>query len=76
MERVSDSLSLHTVGVSGNMDPCERPDNSFGEEVVLTSESLPPPFGFVAIFENVFWNRAPPLAGPKCLLLCMVSQSG
>ena len=36
VQRVGGSLSLHTVEVSGNVDPCERPDNSFGEEVVLT----------------------------------------
>ena len=53
MEKVYDGLSLHTVEVSGNVDPCKRPDNSFGEEVVLTSESVPPSFDFVAIFENV-----------------------
>ena len=36
MERVGDSLSLHTVGVSGNVDPCEHLDNFFGEVDVLT----------------------------------------
>ena len=76
METVGDSLFLHTVEVSGNVDPCERPDNSFGEEVVLTSACVPPSFGFVAIFENVLWNRAPSLVGPTCLLPCAVSPSG
>ena len=46
-------VSLHTAGVSGNVDPCERPDNFFGDGVVLTSESISPLFGFVAIFANV-----------------------
>ena len=76
MERVSDSLSLHTVEVSGNVDPCECPDNSFGEEVVLTSESIPPSFGFVAISENVLWIFTLPLAVPSCALLSVVSPSG
>ena len=31
VERVGDSQSLHTVEVSGNVGPCERPDSSFGE---------------------------------------------
>ena len=53
MERVSDSLSLYTVEVSGNMDPCEHPDNFFGEVVVLTSKSVSPLFDFVANFEVV-----------------------
>ena len=52
MEKVSDSLSLHTVEVSGNVDPCKHPDNSFGVEV-LTSTYVPPSVDFVAIFENV-----------------------
>ena len=51
------------------------PDNFFDKGVVLTSESVSPLFDFVAIFENVLWIRAPPLADPKCLL-CSVSQSG
>ena len=76
MERVSDSLSLHTVEVSGNVDPCERPDNFFGEEVVLISGSIPPSFGFVAISENVLWNCALPLAVSNCALLSVVSPSG
>ena len=46
-------VSLHTVGVSGNVDPCEHPDNFFGEGVVLISESVSPLFGFVAIFEKI-----------------------
>ena len=53
MEGVSDSLSLHTVEVSGNVDPCKCPDNFFGEVVVLTSKSVSPSFDFVANFENV-----------------------
>ena len=51
--RVGDDVSLHTVGVSGNVDPWEHLDNFFDEEVVLTSESVSPLFDFVAIFENV-----------------------
>ena len=39
MEKVGDSLSLHTVEDYDSVDPYERPDNSFGEEVVLTSKS-------------------------------------
>ena len=76
MERVGDNLSLHTVGVSGNVDPCERPDNFFDEGVVLTSKSISPLFGFVVIFKNVLWIRAPPLADPRCLSLSVVSLSG
>ena len=76
MERVGDNLSLHTVEVPGNMGPCERPDNSFGEEVVLTSGSIPPSFDFVAISENVLWIRALPLAVSSCALLSVVSPSG
>ena len=76
MERVSDSLSLHTVEVSDNVDPYECPDNSFGEEVVLTSESVPPSFGFVAVSENVLWIRALPLVVPSCASLSVVSPSG
>ena len=76
MERVGDGLSLHTVEVSGNMDPYKHPDNSFGEEVVLTSGSVPPSFGFVAISENVLWIRALPLAASSCALLSVVSPSG
>ena len=76
MERVSDSLSLHTVEVSGNVDPYEHPDNSFGEEVVLTSGSVPPSFGFVAISKNVLWTCALSLAVPSCALLSVVSPSG
>ena len=62
--------------VSGNVDPCERPDNFFGEEVALTSESVPPLSGFVAISENVLWIRVLPLAVTSCLFLSMVSPSG
>ena len=76
VERVSDSLSLHIVEVSGNVDPCEHPDNSFGEEVVLTSGSIPPSSGFVAISENVLWIRVLPLAVTSCLFLSVVSPSG
>ena len=53
MEGVSDSLSLHTVEVSRNVDSCKCPDNFFGEVVVLTSKSVSPSFDFVANFENV-----------------------
>ena len=53
MERLGGCLSLHTVGVSGSVDPYECPDNSFGEVVVLTSKSVSPSFDFVVIFENV-----------------------
>ena len=52
VEKVSGGLSLRTVEVSGNVDPSECPDNSFGEEV-LTSMYVPPSVDFVAIFENV-----------------------
>ena len=76
MERVGDSLSLHTVEVSGNVDPYERPDNFFGEEVVLTSGSVPPSFGFVAISENVLWIHALHLAVSSCALPSVVSPSG
>ena len=67
MERVSDNLSLH---------PCECPDNSFGEEVVLTLGSGPPLFGFVAISKNVLWIHALPLAVSHCAVLSVVSPSG
>ena len=76
MEGVSDNLSLHIVEVSGNVDPYERPDNIFGEEVVLTSESVPPSSGFVAISENVLWIRALPLVVSNCAVLSVVSPSG
>ena len=76
MERVSDSLSLHTVEVSGNVDLYECLDNSFGEEVVLTLGSVPPSFGFVVISENVLWIHALPLVVPSCALLSVVSPSG
>ena len=49
--------------------PCERPNNSFDEEVVLTSGSVPPLFDFVTISENVLWIRAFPLAVSNCALL-------
>ena len=58
------------------MDPCERPDNSFGEEVVLTSGSIPPSFGFVAISENVLWIRALLRAVSNCAMLSVVLPSG
>ena len=51
--QVGDGVSVNNVGVSGNVDPCERPGNFFDEEVVLTSESISPLFDFEAIFENV-----------------------
>ena len=76
MVQVNGGVCLHTVGVSGNVDPCEHPDNFFDEEVVLTSESVSPLFDFVAIFKNVLWIRAPPLADPRCLSLSVVSQLG
>ena len=62
--------------VSGNVDPCERPDSSFGEGIVLTSGSVPPSSGFVAISENVLWIRALLLAVSNCALLSVVSPSG
>ena len=76
MERVSDSLSLHTVEVSGNVDPCEHLDNFFGEVVVLTLGFVPPSFDFVVISENVLWIRTLPLAVPSCASLSVVSLSG
>ena len=75
MESVSDNLSLYTVEVPGNVGPCERPDNSFGEEVVLTSGSVPPSFDFVAISENVLWIRALSFAVSNCALLSVVLPS-
>ena len=75
MERVGDNLSLHTVDVPGNVDPCEHPDNSFGEEVVLTSGSIPPSFDFVVISENVLRIRTLPFAVSSCALLSVVSPS-
>ena len=72
---VGDNLSLHTVEVPGNVGPCERPDNSFGGEVVLTSGSVPPSFDFVAISENVLWIRALPFAVSSCALLSAVLPS-
>ena len=74
--QVSGGVSLHTVRVSGSGDLCERPGNFFDEEVVLTSEPLPPLFGFGAIFEKVLWIHVPPLAVPSCLFLFVVSQVG
>ena len=74
MERVSDSLSLHTVEVSGNVDPCERLGNFFDGEVVLTSETSCPSFDFEVIFENILWICVRPLAVPSCLFLSVVSQ--
>ena len=76
MERVGDDLSLHTVEVPGKVSPCGRPDNSFGEEIVLTSGSLPPSFGFVVISKNVLWIRAFPLAVSSCAFASAVSPSG
>ena len=76
MVQVDGGVCLHTVGVSGNVDPCKRPDNFFDEEVVLTSESVSPLFDFEAIFENVLQVCAPPLADPRCLSLSAVSQVG
>ena len=74
--QVDGGVSLHTVGVSGSGDPCKRPGNFFDEEVVLTSEPLPPLFDFGVIFENVLWIRVPLLAVPRCLSLFVVSQVG
>ena len=54
----------------------EHPDNIFGEEVVLTSESVPPSSGFVAISKNVLWIRTLPLAVSNCAVLSVVSLSG
>ena len=76
MEGAGDSLSLHTVEVSGNVDPYECPDNFFGEEVVLTLRFVSPLSGFVAISENVLWIRALPLSVSSCALLSVVSPSG
>ena len=42
----------------------------------MTSESVPPSFGFVAISENVLWIRSLPLAVPSCALPSVVSPSG
>ena len=76
MERVGDSLSLHTVEVSGNVGPCKHPDSSFGEGIVLTSGSVPPSSGFVVISENVLWICALHLALSSCALLSVVLPSG
>ena len=76
MVQVSDGLSLHNVGVSGSVDPCERPGNFFDTKVVLTSEPVSPLLDFGAIFENVLWNRILPLVVPRCLSLFMVSLVG
>ena len=62
--------------VSGNVDPCERPDNFFGEGIVSTSGSVPPSFDFVAISENVLWICALHLAVSSCALLSVVLPSG
>ena len=75
MEGAADSLSLYTLEVSGNVDPYERPDNFFGEEVVLTLRSVSPSSGFVAISKNVLYIRALPLAVSSCALLSVVSPS-
>ena len=61
---------------SGNVDPYEHPDNFFGEEVVLTLESVPPLSGFVAISENILLIRASPLEVSNCALLFVVSPLG
>ena len=74
MVQVSDGVSLHNVGVSGNVDPCKCPGNSFDEEVMLTSQPVSPLFDFEAIFENVLWIRVLPLAVLRCLSLFVVSQ--
>ena len=74
MVQVDDGVSLHNVGVCGNMDPCECPGNFFDEEVVLTLESVSPLFDFEAIFENILWIRAPLLAISRCLFLFVESQ--
>ena len=76
MERVGDNLSLHTVEVPGNVGPCERPDNSFDAEVVLTSGSGLPSFDFVANSENVLWIRAFPSAVSSRAFASAVSPSG
>ena len=57
--QVNVGVYQHNVGISGNVDPCERPDNFFDEAFVLTSESVSPLFDFVAIFKNVLWILAP-----------------
>ena len=62
--------------VFGNMDPCKRPDSSFGEGIVSTSGSVPPSSGFVAISKNVLWIRALLLAVSNCALLSVVLPSG
>ena len=72
--QVGDGLSLHNMGVSGNVDPCEHPDNFFDEKVVQMSEPVSPLFDLGAIFENVLWIRVLPLAVPRCLVLSVVSQ--
>ena len=72
--QVGDGVSLHTVGVSGNGDPCKRPDNFFDEEVVLTSEALSSLFDFEANFKIVLWIRVLPPVVLRCLSLFAVSQ--
>ena len=76
VERVGDNLSLHTVEVPGNVGPCERPDNSFDAEVVLTSGCGLPSFDFVANSENVLWIRAFPSAVSSRAFASAVSPSG
>ena len=76
MERVGDHLSLHTVEVPGNMDPCGCPDNSFDAEVVLTSWTGPPSFDVVAISENVLWICTFLFAVSHCAFAFAVSPSG
>ena len=75
MERVGDNLSLHTVEVPGNVGPCGRLDNSFAVEVVLTSGSGLPSFGFVANSENVLWIRAFSFVVSSCAFASVVSPS-
>ena len=75
METVSDNLSLHTVEVPGNVGPCGHLDNSFAVEVVLTSGSGLPSFGFVANSENVLWIGAFPFVVSSCAFASAVSPS-
>ena len=58
------------------MDPYERPDDFFVEEVVLTLGSVSPSSGLVAISKNVLWICALPLAMLSCALLSVVSPFG
>ena len=74
MVQFDDGVFLHNVEVSGSVDQYKHPGNFFDEEVVLTSEPLPPLFGCAAIFENVLWIHVPLLVVPSCLFLSVVSQ--